>query len=110
MAGNRLLPAGSYIVTRPGETHTQLTIQSKQGQHGGVMVQPNISQPVNTHGATKLVFNRYGDRYFLSQVWTSKRREGYVLRQSDQERGLARELAQNGNRRPEVVSIAASVP
>jgi hypothetical protein len=38
----------------------------------------------------KLVFNRYEDRYFLSQVWAASRSNGYALRKSKAEREIAR--------------------
>ena len=109
MAGDKMLPAGTYNVTRPGDFPTVLHIQNQDWIHGGALVQANISQPANTKGTTSLVFNRYGDRHFLSQVWTAGRSGGYLLRKSRQEQELARELAAKGTRVPEVVSVAASV-
>jgi hypothetical protein len=37
----------------------------------------------------KLVFNRYGDRYFLSQVWFYGRAAGHALAKSNAEREIA---------------------
>lgn len=111
MAGDKMLPAGTYNVSRPGTFRTALTIKGNAGGHGGVIVRTNMSQPANTTGTTKLVFNRYGNQYFLSQVWTSAKRDGYVyvLPKSEREREIAKELSANRNQGPEVVSIAASL-
>ncbi len=38
---------------------------------------------------SKLVFNRYGDRYFLSQVWTEGNSQGRQLLMSDREKEIA---------------------
>lgn len=45
---------------------------------------------------SKLVFNRYDDQYFLSQVWTSGNSYGRGLFKSSRERSLGREMAKKG--------------
>ena len=45
------------------------------------------NRPSNT---TKLVFNRYGSHYFLSQVWMVGNDTGHLLRPSKAEREIAR--------------------
>ena len=61
----------------------------------------------------KLVFHRYGNTYFLSQVWLAGESTGQELPKSRQERAIARELqkiaAHRGESKPvyEVVEIAA---
>ena len=42
-------------------------------------------------GESRLVFNRYGDQYFLSQVWMAGSDTGRDLFQSRNERNLAKE-------------------
>ena len=110
MAGDQMLPAGTYDVTHLGDAHPVLRIQNQNGDHGGAIVRASISQPANTGRTTRLVFQRYGDRYFLSQIWTARRSGGYVLLKSNRELEIARELAAKGTPAPEVVSVAASVP
>jgi len=53
-----------------------------------------------TYHDAKLVFHRYGERYFLSQVWPAGVADGRQLPQSAKER----ELAMN-RRRPEIVAL-----
>ena len=53
----------------------------------------------------KLVFNRYGDRYFLAQVWPPETDQGRLLPTSKEEREFARAAG-----RPEVVALLATVP
>ena len=43
---------------------------------------------------SKLIFNRYGDRYFLSQVWTAGNSSGRQLLKSDREKEMA-QVAKN---------------
>ena len=53
-----------------------------------------------TYHDAKLVFHRYGDRYFLSQVWPAGVADGRELVQSHKERELAR-----NTRKPEIVAL-----
>jgi hypothetical protein len=88
VAGNTQLPAGEYIVTVSAETRSLILISAKQAA-------PSII--VNTYGAvsaqpqaeSKLVFNRYGDRYFLSQVWQEGNSQGRQITKSAREKEVA---------------------
>jgi hypothetical protein len=62
------LPAGNYSIDRAGMTSDAVVIRGLDGktsQLAGTMSRgaSKISD------RTKLVFHRYGDRYFLSQIW-----------------------------------------
>jgi hypothetical protein len=62
------LPAGNYSIDRAGMTSDAIVIRcldGKTSQLAGTMSRgaSKISD------RTKLVFHRYGDRYFLSQIW-----------------------------------------
>ncbi len=66
----RDLPAGRYMLTRVGSTGGVVLIKNMATGNSivftvnqGFAAQAGAADP-------KLVFNRYGDRYFLSQVWT----------------------------------------
>jgi len=41
-----------------------------------------------------LVFNRYGNQYFLEQIWSGGEQEGTQVPQSRSERTIRRQLAQ----------------
>lgn len=63
----------------------------------------------------RLVFHRYGNKYFLSQVWMGGEMAGRQLEQSRQERAIARELRTIASNRAstkplyEVVEVVAMV-
>ena len=66
-----------------------------------------LTIPVQTQATqdrSHLVFNRYGDQYFLAQVWNSATNVGMELHKSHQER--ASELATNRTERETVTLIA----
>ena len=51
----------------------------------------NAIEDKRNAGQVKLVFHRYGERYFLTEVWTGE--SGRELLKSKQERAIERELA-----------------
>ncbi len=63
---NTALPAGSYTLQ---ETGTSGVVQIRNNSTGESMV---TMAPANRSGRfedSKLVFHKYGDRYFLSELW-----------------------------------------
>jgi hypothetical protein len=66
--GNKILPAGKYTVTvvNPASDRKILQIRSAKGR-SSAMIQTN-SVTGNTSDDAKLVFQRYGDRYFFAQA------------------------------------------
>lgn len=63
---NRLLPAGDYVVEETMER--AIRIASVDGAHSAVIHTVNKhahSRSVNS----RLVFQKYGDEYFLAEVW-----------------------------------------
>jgi len=64
--GENVLPAGEYVVT--GETQL-LRVESKdRKQHVAILPVGTQIDP-RSASEVKLKFRRYGDQYYLSQVW-----------------------------------------
>jgi hypothetical protein len=81
MVAKQALPAGHYIVRAVGDAQVRIFNSKTTGFF------------VPTHGAlrtvsdgSKLVFHRYGDSYFLSQVWVAGNTIGRELPRSRSER------------------------
>ena len=55
----------------------------------------------------RLVFKRYGDKYFLAQVWSDVRAEGRQLNSSKTEESLAKQFKQK-NETARVVDVLAT--
>ncbi len=53
------------------------------------MVMSNAAQAKETQTESKLVFNRYGNRYFLSQVWAAGSIRGRQLLKSSREKEIS---------------------
>lgn len=67
--GSSHLSAGHYRVLHVG-SHLIL-LQRDDGKAQG-LIPVMVSDRPSGESASKLVFNRYGDQYFLSQVWTAE--------------------------------------
>jgi hypothetical protein len=88
VAGNTQLAAGEYTVKVSVPTHSLILISRKDS---------TASAFINTYAAvsntpqaeSKLVFNRYGDRYFLSQVWSEGNSQGRQLVKTSREKEMA---------------------
>lgn len=101
----RTLPAGDYEVRRISDEPTGLLIQNVRRRRDEAMFQtePRDERRVPNHSL--LVFHRYGDSYFLSEVMTAGQETAEDLRPTRAERTLRSEMAKN-NVEPETVTVA----
>lgn len=91
---NRTLPAGEYVVeTGPVPGLIKLDCADC---HTRIFVGTNAVRSSHTMGEAKLVFQRYGDRYFLRQIWTVGTDTGREVPMSKAEKELARSAAPGG--------------
>ena len=98
---DKKLPAGKYSISRAQTSNGDLVLQivSANGKE-------NISRltiPVITHKPMNqgtLVFNRYGNDYYLSEVWPAGGSTGRELLKSRTERELARKAVE-----PQIVRV-----
>ena len=94
--GDKKLPAGKYWVNRAQETSGDkvLQISSTDGRE----TVNRFSIPVVTlhpKNEGSLVFHRYGEDYFLSQIWPAAATTGRGLPKSNAERELERNAREN---------------
>jgi hypothetical protein len=83
VAGGAHLPAGRYAVYHVS-TKSLILIESVTGRGAAFMLVNVTTSGAGEHPNT-LVFNQYGDRYFLSQVTTENNREIHVCSKSREE-------------------------
>jgi hypothetical protein len=103
VVANSNLAAGQYTVSIDLLQSTVLV----RGQDGesAVMALSIAAHTGKISDQAKLVFNRYGDRYVLSEVWPAGTNDGRAFVPSKMERELARRIG-----KPEIVSLLISVP
>src|SRR5258705_2733165 len=92
-SGNAPLPAGEYRVQKMDRNSAVLLIHCWDARASALVI-TNAAQAKELQAESKLVFNRYGNRYFLSQVWTSGYIRGRQLPISPREKEMP-QLARN---------------
>ena len=78
------LPPGHYVINRLNDD-----LGIHDGDNQGVFVPTHTAQRPASESTSKIVFHRYGDTYFLAEVWVSGFSTGRVLYPSRAERELA---------------------
>jgi hypothetical protein len=90
VAAGTTLPAGEYRVSPQTTTGNVLLIRSQQDLNTAAMVHTNAAQANHAPANSKLVFHRYGDQYFLAQVWIAGNIRGKELPKSPAEKEIAK--------------------
>jgi hypothetical protein len=103
VAGNKTLPAGEYTVKISTPTHS-LILVSRKDSTASAFINTNAAVSSTPQAESKLIFNRYGDRYFLSQVWQQGYAQGRQLMKSSREKELA--LTANLETEGQVILVA----
>jgi hypothetical protein len=100
--GKAVLPSGEYHVKAVNPS--TFLIQSKDGHQSAVAMTIGVSSS-KEEDTGKLVFNRYGNQYFLSKVWRPGNREGRELLKSRAEIEIAKSISS-----PEATTVAVKTP
>jgi hypothetical protein len=90
--GYKAMPAGEYSVKTVSGAGNAVMIQSADGKRAAVRLSAETDRTKNNTHA-RLVFHRYGERYFLAEVWNGVDRSGRQLLKSQEESAIERELA-----------------
>jgi hypothetical protein len=110
--GDRKLPSGRYSIgrVRQGSDDAVLTVDDENGRSKAIRTSiPVRILDLTDHG--KLVFHRYGDQYFLYQVWAAGTTTGRQFPKSRSEREAQNATPSvgkmNGDIRVEIVKVTA---
>ena len=90
--GDQALPSGQYAVKTANSQGDALMIQSNDAKSTAMRL-TNPIEPDKNKTHARLVFHRYGERYFLAEAWSGSSEAGRQLLKSRQERSVERELA-----------------
>jgi|KBSSwiStaDraftv2_1062776.scaffolds.fasta_scaffold87089_1 hypothetical protein len=111
---DKKLPAGKYWISRAQQNQGDMVVQIRSTKGNANVIRLTI--PVNTLYPVRdaaVVFHRYGNEYFLSEVWPKGGSVGRALTKTRVERELERKSQDNqiaATRGPELetVTIRAS--
>ena len=93
--GNKTLPAGTYDVGTIDDLDGKILLLQASDGNARMMVNSNAAENLKPADKSKLVFNQYGNRYFLSEIWVSGATRGHQLPKTSREKEMARDVAQN---------------
>ena len=98
IVADKKMSAGEYSIGRAqqdsGDTFVQ--ISGVDGHSNAIRLTTPV-QTLEPNDQDTLVFHRYGDQYFLFQVWPAGATTGRVLRKSRSESDIERKLAANSS-------------
>ena len=92
--GDKELAAGEYTFSRLSEFANNKTMLVSMGSSTPMFRSILEAQILTPKNKSTLVFHRYGEQYFLEQIWTAGERDGTQLPESRSERTIRRKLAQ----------------
>lgn len=102
------LPTGTYSVNRVNPDKSLLQLRSADGQEV-INVVTNSVRATVLPKTGKLTFRRYGETYFLFQIWEADDIQGRQLLKSRTERSVERDLTKRGEA-PAIVDLAITSP
>jgi hypothetical protein len=86
-AGETAMPAGDYTIRHSAS----VLVLHKEGGGPSVLLLTNAASRPNPPADSQLTFGRYGERYFLSSVWSQGSAAGCEIPKSRAEKELARQ-------------------
>ena len=103
----KTLPAGEYEVRRVNDEPIGLLLRNMHDKHDNVVfeTEPKIDRTITKRD--ELIFTRYGDSYFLSEIVTAGEQTGEEVSPTHRERELRREMMTQNQTQPETVTVAA---
>lgn len=108
VAGKRFA-AGHYSITRASQTNGDLVLEvNSLDEHSRAFPITSRLESLTARDNSVLIFNRYGDEYFLAQVWAAGSTTGRAFVKSRREQQLAQErqrVGANDKTAPIVVTV-----
>ena len=96
VVNGKTMPAGEYTMDAGRLSPGVLMVRNSESADDAIALgQPQGASYMAKTTTPELIFNRVGDRYFLSQVWTGFNGNGIEVSPSRDQKKAAREQAAN---------------
>ncbi|HEY6216370.1 MAG TPA: hypothetical protein VIW74_06875, partial [Pyrinomonadaceae bacterium] len=92
--GEKTFPAGKYEFERIWKNSDSVWVIRHKDNVGESMLLTRPVRANETQQETRLVFHRYGDLYFLSEIWTAGDELGREIQMSNREKSLDKTVAE----------------
>lgn len=86
------LPSGEYLMESVDDAGKVLAIRDLDTNTAKLVIF-NSCRSSKAASQTKLIFHRYGDRYFLNQIWVEGNSSGHELSPSPREQEVAKDFS-----------------
>ena len=106
--GNQTMTSGEYSVRSITNDASGLVIRNDDTGKSALRLSNSI-EPERNKTQARLVFHRYGQRYFLAEVWPGGRSEGCELLESREERAIRHEFDRLARNTYETVELLATL-
>ncbi len=107
IVGIKAYPAGTYYVEYTNPQGVFVVQIGEEERRQTLLWSNTVPAKSIQDDSPKLIFNRYGNEYFLSQVWSGAGLDGRELRKFHRERERARDYFAKNLSVAEVISVAA---
>jgi hypothetical protein len=95
VVGSKTYPAGTYEIGTIDITNSKTLLLKSRDGSANAMINSNAAESLMPANQTKLVFNRYGNQRFLSQIWVNGETRGHQLPKSSREKEVAKDMARS---------------
>jgi hypothetical protein len=106
--GDKTFAAGAYEVKAMTADRAAMVIRNEKTQQSITRL-TNTIQTIGKSTQARLVFHKYGNSYFLAEVWSGGDYAGRQLLESKRERALRHEMRAVAQNRYERIELMASV-
>jgi hypothetical protein len=83
------ISAGQYLIHPLGTMNSGAMTLESSDRKVVMAFLPNACESSQPPQTTKVVFHRYGEQYFLAQIWSAGNERGHELPKTEQEREVA---------------------
>ena len=105
-AGNSHFQAGQFSIQEANAGSNEVLLRSQEGTGVGFLFATGMMPDNASVSKPRVIFNKYGDHYFLSEIWYGDGEGGcHVLPTKEEEETAKSGTAMNQN--PTVIEIAA---
>lgn len=93
-AGDARLPAGKYVIRMVDDSDLKIMEISKPDGSVAALFQVHSAEANSTPRKTELIFNRYGNKYFLEKVFDEGESDGSQVVESNYEKRVGQAAAE----------------
>jgi len=97
------LPAGNYSIRSINSETGGRTLLIQSGTKAMKLTTPDVADSLKAASKSHLLFHRYGNEYFLTQIWVQGEKAGRQFKMSRREA----EIAKNHQTSDDVIVLAA---